>query len=104
MKALSEAIFHFKLLFFPAKSTIQLFLLTSIGYRRSLLYYYYLAKLLENKEENSFLTTISSKEKVFHGHVPHLQQKASRDGKKNKGKQSISLAVQDLFCHQKQVF
>lgn len=27
MKALNEAIFHFKLLFFPAKSTIQLFLL-----------------------------------------------------------------------------
>lgn len=27
MKALNEAIFHFKLLFFPAKSTVQLFLL-----------------------------------------------------------------------------
>lgn len=93
--------FHFKLLFFPAKSTIQLFLLSHLCDIEDL--YYYQENYWRIKKE-SLSTTTSSKEKVFHWHVPHLQQKASRDGKKNKGKQPISLAVcLGFFCHQKKV-
>lgn len=72
-------------------------------YRRCLLYYYYLRKWLENKEEIFLLTTTSSKEEVFHWHIPYLQQKLQEMAKKNKGKQPISLAVQDFLCNQKKV-
>lgn len=72
-------------------------------YRRCLLYSYYLRKYLENKEGIFLLTPTSSKEKVFHWHVPHLQQKASRDGKKKNKRKATYQSVQDFFCNQKKV-
>jgi len=35
-------------------------------------------------KKESVLNTTSSKKKVFHWHVPHLQQKALKDGEKGK--------------------
>lgn len=93
MKALNEVIFRFKLLFFPAKSTIQLFLPSHLWDIGDL--FFIISENYWRIKKETVLNTTSSKEKVFHWNVPHLQQKALKDSEK--GKQPVKPSYAGWF-------